>query len=526
MVDFIVAGVECLVCAQAGRDMPGHAHAALVGVGHRILQDRLRERVVDLQLRVAMLGVPVDGVFRRRQVLDHEAQVGRIRAFAFQEAGRHHLRAEQAAVGGFIDQLLQGSIVIAHVAHRGHPGRKVQAAFPAAHVAMHVEQARQHDAAGRIDLVDGAAHRAAGRQHRGDAPAQHVHVGRRAQHRLVAVEHARIAHHGQAGQLFLQAARHLGQHLRFGRLLALAQLLADAFPAGFGDGHVTGNDQREQARLLARGGPVELRRQAQAGLRDQLHADGLATSGDFGGVEGALGKRTGRQQGQAGAGPCSQGRERDRGHFQRGIERHVHGAGCVLAAALLRGRAPARLATLDLELVVDHRAIGGIALDLVGAHAAVRGHAELFDQVRPAAIVLVAKLDPGQAVVVALDDLFTDLLAAFHDDVVAHGLGGGKGGQAERGGDGEDEQFFHGRGFSGVEQTGQWGLRLRVMLVHSMARPSSRSRRPASELPTRITSFNASAACMAPITPTSGANTPMLLQAASWKAPSSGNRQA
>ena len=54
---------------------------------------------------------------------------------------------------------------------------------------------------------------------------------------------------------------------------------------------------------------------------------------------------------------------------------------------------------------------------------------------------------------------------------------------------------------------------------HSIVRPSSICSRPASEEPTPASSFSASAACMAPTMPTSGANTPIVAQGErSWTA--------
>ena len=61
---------------------------------------------------------------------------------------------------------------------------------------------------------------------------------------------------------------------------------------------------------------------------------------------------------------------------------------------------------------------------------------------------------------------------------------------------------------------------------HSIARPSSICRRPASELPAPLSSLSASAACMAPMMPTSGANTPMVAQRVSSKSSEGANTQA
>jgi hypothetical protein len=72
----------------------------------------------------------------------------------------------------------------------------------------------------------------------------------------------------------------------------------------------------------------------------------------------------------------------------------------------------------------------------------------------------------------------------------------------------------------------QDGSRCRLISVHSIDRASSICSRPVSALPTPASSFRASAACMLPMIPTSGANTPIVEQATSSKAASGGKAQA
>jgi hypothetical protein len=79
---------------------------------------------------------------------------------------------------------------------------------------------------------------------------------------------------------------------------------------------------------------------------------------------------------------------------------------------------------------------------------------------------------------------------------------------------------------AGRRRPGQAGSRSIRISVHSMARASSICRRPASELPMPATSLSASAACMLPTMPTSGANTPIVEQATSSNATSGGKTQA
>jgi hypothetical protein len=55
---------------------------------------------------------------------------------------------------------------------------------------------------------------------------------------------------------------------------------------------------------------------------------------------------------------------------------------------------------------------------------------------------------------------------------------------------------------------------------------SSICSRPASDVPTPASSFSASAACIVPMMPTSGANTPIVAQRVSSNRLSGGNRHA
>ncbi len=78
---------------------------------------------------------------------------------------------------------------------------------------------------------------------------------------------------------------------------------------------------------------------------------------------------------------------------------------------------------LALEVLVNHGAVGGIALDRILGHGAVGTDAELLRQLRAAAVVLVGHAYLGQAVVLLLDHLFPKLPAIFGDDQVFEGAG-------------------------------------------------------------------------------------------------------
>ena len=77
-----------------------------------------------------------------------------------------------------------------------------------------------------------------------------------------------------------------------------------------------------------------------------------------------------------------------------------------------------------------------------------------------------------------------------------------------------------------VPQTAQWGWRAMRTSVNSMPRPSSISRRPASEVPIPHNSLIASAACKVPMIPTRGAKTPIVAHRVSSNATASGKTQA
>jgi hypothetical protein len=73
--------------------------------------------------------------------------------------------------------------------------------------------------------------------------------------------------------------------------------------------------------------------------------------------------------------------------------------------------------------------------------------------------------------------------------------------------------------------TGHSGSRPNLMLRHSIDRPSSSQRRPSTTSPHPAISLRASAACIVPMMPVSGANTPITAQRSSSTASASGNRQ-
>ena len=120
VLQFVVAGVDDVLRTHEGGPVPADAQPALVRVGHRVPQVLPREAVVDLDLRIAVGGVPVDRALRAFEVGHHEPVACRVGALALEEARRDDTRAEQSARRGLVDDLLDRGVVTAEVTHRRH----------------------------------------------------------------------------------------------------------------------------------------------------------------------------------------------------------------------------------------------------------------------------------------------------------------------------------------------------------------------------------------------------------------------
>ena len=392
--------------------MAAHAQIAAVRVRHGVAQDLFRERVVDLDLRVAVRRVPVHRFLRRGQVGHHETVTRGHRAFAFQEARGDDGRRQRTAGALVGHQFLQARVVVAHVADRGHARGQVQAALPVVDVAVHVEQARQqHAPAGIDDLIGGRAPLARSRD-RYDPAVLDQQIGCRADGRALAVEHARVADQGRAAQRMRQPPLQIGQHLAFGVFLPRFQRVGVALPTLFDQLQITGEDESEEPRLGVHRGPDERGREADAGHHHQLDLAGLGTIDHVRLRDGAHAQRAAGDQRQLAVLATGQ-RGQGSGHaLRRTAQGPVGGARRRGLLARVGGRLPAREAVLDPETLVHRSTERRLALHRVGREGAVGGEGVFLLQLGPAAVVLEQIVDPGDPVVAVDDDLVAGLLAA------------------------------------------------------------------------------------------------------------------
>jgi hypothetical protein len=296
VLDFVVPLVHRLLSPHEGRNVPAHPEAPAVGISRGFPHQVLGKRVVDLDLGIAVLGVPVHRLPGSLQVVDHEPAAGGHRALTLDEPGGHHPGEHQLAGGLPTHQALEGRIVVAHVAHAGDPGGEVEPALPGADVYMHVEQARQqHPVAGVEHLVDAAGGRAGG-QHRAHSAPIEIDIGWRPERGVLAVEHPRVLHQGGPGERVGQPPLHGDERLVLGPLLPCLQRGHVWLPALLDHLERAGDDEGEEARAGAGGEPGEGGRVAQAGDRDQPHRLPRRPAGDRRLGEPAHGERAGREQ--------------------------------------------------------------------------------------------------------------------------------------------------------------------------------------------------------------------------------------
>ena len=219
------AGLDELLRAHERGHVTADAQPARVRHVGNGPHQRRRKRRIDLDLLVAMVGVPVDRGLRLGHGLD--AHVGRPgeRAGAFDDAGQHHARAELGADVEALDAGHERHVVVGHVARAGDAGDEVEGAVHAGEVLVHVPQARHQEAAGRVDHL-GAGRRRAGvvgvDAHDVFALHQHAHVV--AHDHVARVEQARVADHQRAGGLVRQATRRVGAPGLVGSVLRRLQL--------------------------------------------------------------------------------------------------------------------------------------------------------------------------------------------------------------------------------------------------------------------------------------------------------------
>ena len=251
VLDLVEALLHDLRGAHERRHVAADAHAAAVRVGDRLAQDLLRERVVDLELRIAALRVPVDRPLRlveRADGMPNELENG-LRPSRKPQGMICGISRRPAAMSSSIPA---SRVVVAHVAHGGHAGGEVERAVPAPHVPVHVEQAGEQHAAGGVDLVVGVARGRAGGQDLVIRPRNTYTSDAACRRRRLAVEDARVANHRHAGHRMAQSLGPIAQGLLLGGPLALFEQRAVGLPAGLDEDFAGKVGHREDARLGAR----------------------------------------------------------------------------------------------------------------------------------------------------------------------------------------------------------------------------------------------------------------------------------
>ena len=99
-----------------GRNVAGNTQAAQMRVfGDRLHPLRL-DRVVELDLAISVLRVPVDGFFAAFHVFDNEPAVGGKRAFAFDVTGGDDVGSYALTGIDLALQVVQVIVVVAHIA--------------------------------------------------------------------------------------------------------------------------------------------------------------------------------------------------------------------------------------------------------------------------------------------------------------------------------------------------------------------------------------------------------------------------
>ena len=151
MLDFVGAAFDELLRRHERRHVSADAKAARV----RAIGDDRHElgldRRVDLDLHVAVVGVPVDVLDRFVGRVDaHLGRPGEL-AGAVDDAGLQHARTDLGAGVETRDALQEPVGVVRHVARAGDAVGEIEHAVVVAEVLVVVPQARHQEAAVRID---------------------------------------------------------------------------------------------------------------------------------------------------------------------------------------------------------------------------------------------------------------------------------------------------------------------------------------------------------------------------------------
>ena len=360
-----------------------------------------------------------------------------MRARAFDEAGRHDARAELPAGLDAPDQLAQYRVVVGQVAHRRHAAGHLQHRVPRPLVAVHVEQPGQQRASTAVDHRRARREFRAGRSQRGDAAAVDVHVRRRRKARPLSVEHPHVAYQQQPVDAVPELFGQRVQQLVTRRDLKFEQPRHLRFAAGFDDVAPAGEELGEEAprRFVAQ--PDELWKELDAADRDQRNIGVAGCVAQAHSGEPARLERTRRIRRATTVGRGEQDARGQPEHRRAAFERHVHRMQIVGGLAAVGHRGPARLAVAAAERFGQRRAERRLAAAAVVEQAAVGVDAQLFVQVRPAAVVAVRVVGDDVAVGFAGHAQRARRLALEADGVRRRRRGSGRwaGHQAARGDD-------------------------------------------------------------------------------------------
>ena len=256
-------------------------------------------------------------------------------------------------------------------------------------MAVHVVEAGQQHATCGIDLAGGreALERRVGARDGDDATALDVDIAQPVMEaRVLGVEHLGVADDAEAGHRLREPRRHGAEQRGLGLLLQVREPCLLVLIALGQRREIARHHHTEEFRPVARRRPHELRRETEAGERDQFHlAPRRALPHGGAGERSALHAADRQRIERATAGGEPQHVLVD---DARTVERQIELAERVIAAAPLGGGAPGAAASLALVALVDDRPEGGLALRFVARERAVRGDPITLRDLRAAAVVL------------------------------------------------------------------------------------------------------------------------------------------
>src|SRR5688572_15755961 len=390
------------------------------------------DRVVELHLAEAALGVPVDRVLGLGDTRYDEAAARGEGALALDVARRLDVRADRAAPRDVALEARQVGIVVAHVARARDAACDLQRRVPGVLVGMHVEQARQQRTARAVDdrsRVLGGRSRGIDRR---DAPLVHIDVGRFAEGLRLRVEHAHVPDEDRLRQVLRVLFREVLEVFRLRLPLQPFELRRHGLVAG--DDHVAAADidAGEERHGVAVLEPDVVRLQAAAQDGEERHRALRARGPDARIRELLAAQLTARQRGKLAARLLRRAHD-DGARFRAAVSRQVYGRSRQCLAAALRGRLPARAPAGDRETLVEGRAVGRPAGLAVALEASVGLERDVLLDVRPAAVVAVRVADVNSSVVLYHGLLRAGFLAGMKDGVIERrvGLRGAGGGECE-----------------------------------------------------------------------------------------------